>query len=129
MIRRVFLLSLLLTAVACASNQAVPADRTRTRSDRLTNEEIVRTGMWNMFDVIQRLQPGWLSAQYEGGKSVPIGVFVDGARVGNSDFLRQIPASQIGEARFLTNRDVRAELTYRQHADIGSAIMLTTLRM
>lgn len=128
MIRRLFLLSLLLAGAACASAQP-QADRTRARSDRLTHEEIQQTGMWNMFDVIQRLQPGWLAPQYDSGRAVPIGVFMDGGRVGSVEFLRQIPASQIGGARYLTNRQVRAELTYIQHANIGSAIMLSSRRM
>lgn len=129
MTRRLFILSILLIASACGSAQVAPENRTRSRSDRLTQEEIERTGMTNMFDVIQRLQPGWLTPQRERGLPAPIGVFVDGVRVGEGEFLRQIPASQVAEARFLNNRDVAAELTTRQQIGIGSAIMLMTRRM
>lgn len=131
MIRRLFLLSLLLLAAAgCASTQtATPTDRTRTRSDRLVHEEIVRTNLSTMYDVIQRLQPGWLRPQYDRGAPGSIGVFMDGARVGDAEFLRSIPASQVGEARFLSHREIAAELTRSQQIGIGSAIMLTSRRM
>lgn len=127
MTRRLFILALLL-ASACGYSQVEPENRTRTRSDRLTQEEILRTQMTNMYDVIQRLQPGWLTPQRERGLPAPIGVFVDNVRVGNVDFLRQIPATQVAEARFLSNRDIAAELTTRQQAGIASAIMLTSRR-
>jgi hypothetical protein len=131
MIRRLFLLSLLLLAVAgCASTQtSAPADRTRTRSDRLLHEEIVRTNLSNMYEVIQRLQPGWLRPQHDRGVPAPIAVFMDGARVGDVEFLRSIPASQVGEARFLNSREIGAQLTRSQQIGIGSAIMLTSVRM
>jgi hypothetical protein len=130
MIRRLFLLSLLLAAAGCASTQtAAPVDRTRTRSDRLLNEEIVRTNLSTMYDVIQRLQPGWLRPQYDRGAPAPIGVFMNGARVGDAQFLRSIPASQVGEARFLSHREISGELTRSQQIGIGSAIMLTSVRM
>jgi hypothetical protein len=126
--RPLLVLSLLLLAAACGSAQVMPENRTRTRSDRLTQDEILRTEMTTMYDVVQRLQPAWLTPQRERGLPSPVGVFVDGVRVGDADFLRQIPASQITEARFLSNRDIAAELTMRQQAGIGSAIMLTTQR-
>ncbi|HEX5870788.1 MAG TPA: hypothetical protein VFY65_10250 [Longimicrobium sp.] len=128
MTRRLFILALLMVAAACGSSQVAPEDRPRTRSDRLTQEEILRTQMSSMFDVVQRLQPGWLIPQRERGLPSPIGVFMDGVRVGNADFLRQIPSSQVSEARFLSNRDVAAELTRSQQTGIGSAIMLTSRR-
>lgn len=126
--RRLMILALLLFACGCGAAQVAAENRTRSRSDRLTLEEIERTGMATMYDVIQRLQPGWLMPQRERGIPAPIGVFVDGVRVGNAEFLRQIPASQVAEARFLSNRDISAELTSRQQAGIGSAIMLTSRR-
>ena len=127
--RRIVYLALLLVVAACGNAQVAPENRTRTRADRLTQEEILRTEMNNMYDVIQRLQPAWLTPQRERGLPAPVGVFVDGTRVGSSEFLRQIPATQVAEARFLNNRGIAAELTTRQQAGIGSAIMLTTRRM
>ncbi|HEX6370708.1 MAG TPA: hypothetical protein VF006_17430 [Longimicrobium sp.] len=126
MTRRLFILSLLLMAGACGSAQVAPENRTRSRSDRLTQEEILRSGMTSMFDVIQRLQPAWLTPQRERGLPAPIGVFVDGVRVGDAAFLRQIPPTQVVEARFLNNREIAAELTTLQQVGIGSAIMLLT---
>jgi hypothetical protein len=127
--RRIVCLALLLAAAACGSSQVPPENRPRTRYDQLTQEDILRTQMNNMYDVIQRLQPTWLTPQRERGVPSPVGVFVDGVLAGNSEFLRQIPATQIQEARFLNNRQISAELTTRQQVGIGSAIMLTTRRM
>jgi hypothetical protein len=127
--RRIVLLALLVVAAACGNAQVAPENRTRTRSDLLTQEEILRTQMNNMYEVVQRLQPAWLTPQRERGVPAPVGVFVDGVLAGSSEFLRQIPASQVHEARFLNNRQIAAELTSRQQAGIGSAIMLTTRRM
>ena len=125
---RILFLSLLVAVAACGSAQVAPENRTRSRSDRLLQDEIVATGMTNMYEVIQRLQPAWLNPQRERGVPAPIGVFVDGTRVGNVEFLRQIPSSRVLEARFLNNRQISAELTSRQQQGLGSAIMLTTRR-
>ena len=124
MLRRTFLLTLLLAVAACGSAEVAPENRPRTRSDRLTQDDILQTGMTTMYDVIQRLQPAWLIPQREKGLPAPVGVFMDGTRVGNADFLRQIPATQVVEARFLNNRQIAAELTRRQQEGIASAIML-----
>lgn len=128
MTRRFFLLSLLLAA-ACGSARVDPENRPRTRSDRLTQEEILRTEMTNMYEVILRLQPSWLAVPPAGrGRPVVVGVFMDGLRVGGVEFLRNIPASQVAEARYLNNRQITTELTSRQAFDVASAIMLTTRR-
>lgn len=127
--RRLLVVALLLFAGACGSAQVAPENRTRTRSDKLFQDEIVATGMANMYDVIQRLQPTWLIPQRERGLPAAVGVFVDGSRVGTVEFLRQIPSGTVLEARFLSNREISAELTSRQQAGIASAILLTTRRM
>jgi hypothetical protein len=126
--RRIVFLALLLAVAACGTAQVAPENRTRTRADRLTQEEILRTEMTNMYDVIQRLQPAWLTPQRERGLPAPVGVFVDGVRAGSIEYLRQMPATQVQEARFLNNRQIGAELTSRQQTGIGSAIMLITRR-
>jgi hypothetical protein len=130
MYRRLLILLALVTAAACgAPSQVPPEDRPRTRSDRLTQEEIQRTELTTMFDVIQRLQPGWLRSPRMQGRNLDIGVFMDNVRVGNADFLRQIPASQVTEARFLSSREITSELTVNQSSGLGGAIMLSTRRV
>lgn len=126
MTRRLLLPFLLLVLAACGSAQVAPEDRPRGRSDRLTYEEIQATRLATMWDVIQRLQPTWLNPQQERGIPAPVGIFLDGTRVGTGEYLRQIPASLVREARFLNNREISAELSRTQQAGIGSAIMLST---
>ncbi|HEU0298423.1 MAG TPA: hypothetical protein VFR37_03195 [Longimicrobium sp.] len=129
MYRRLLILMALVAATACgAPSEVPPEDRPRTRSDRLTQQEIQRTELTTMFDVIQRLQPSWLRSPRTSGINLDIGVFLDGTRVGGIEFLRQQPASQITEARYLNSRQITAELTGNQSAGLGGAIMLSTRR-
>ena len=127
--RRMLTLLVLLAANACGNTSEVPPeDRPRTRSDRLSAQEIQRTELTTMYDVIARLQPAWLRSPRTSGINLDIGVFMDGALVGGLEFLRQIPASQVTEARYLSQREVQAELTRMQSAGLGGAIMLSTRR-
>jgi hypothetical protein len=126
-INRLALSALILLASACAPATAGdPATAPRTRRDLITQEQIAATEQHSLYDAIQRLQPNWLVPQ--GSLNTIIGVFVNGAQVGGVDFLRQIPASSVQEVRFLNNRAIGAELTTRQAAGLGSAIMITNRR-
>ncbi|HEX6370709.1 MAG TPA: hypothetical protein VF006_17435 [Longimicrobium sp.] len=129
MTRRFFLLSLVMMATACGSAQVAPENRPRTRSDRLTQEDIRQTELLTMYEVIQRLQPSWLVVPQGRVRTVEVGVFVDGLRMGNVEFLRNLPASQIREARYLNSRQVSAELTSSQAFNLSAAIMLASQRM
>ncbi|HEX2081781.1 MAG TPA: hypothetical protein VHG08_29015 [Longimicrobium sp.] len=129
MYRRLLILLSLVAAAACgAPSEVPPEDRPRTRSDRLTQQEIQRTELTTIFDVIQRLQPAWLRSPRTQGINLDIGVFLDGQRVGGVEFLRQYPASQVTEVRYLNSREVNAELTGNQSVGLGAAIMLSTRR-
>jgi len=80
------------------------------RRDRtlITVEEIERNSATNAYDVIRSLRPAWLVPRSrsitnpEGGQVV---VYVDGVRVGSPDELRNIPATQVKEARYLSAPD------------------------
>ena len=127
--RRLPILLALVAAAACgAPSEVPPENRPRTRSDRLTQQEIQRTQLTTIYDVIQQLQPAWLRSPRTAGRNLDIGVFVDGVRVGGLEYLRQMPASQVTEARYLTSREITAELTVNQSAGLGGAIMLSTRR-
>lgn len=130
-INRLALYALVLLASACApvgaGNSTDGVRTTRPRRDLITQEQIAATEQHTLFDAIQRLQPSWLVPQ--GTLDTIIGVFVDGTAVGGIDFLRQMPASQVQEVRFLNNRAIGAELTTRQAAGLGSAIMVMSRRM
>lgn len=129
MTRRLLVLVLLLAAAACGSAQVAPENRPRARSDRLAQEEIMRTELLNMYEVIQRLQPAWLVPPQTRGRALEVGVFMDGSRVGGVEFLRSIPASQVAEARYLRGSQVMGEISSGQAFNLGAAIMLTSHRM
>lgn len=129
MTRRCLLLALLILAAACGSAQVPQENRPRTRSDVLTLEDIQRSELLNMFEVIQRLQPSWLRAPQTRQHNLEVAVFMDGMRVGSVEFLRNIPASQVAEARYLNSRQISTELSSRQAFGVGAAIMLRSHRM
>ncbi|HEY0019357.1 MAG TPA: hypothetical protein VGC13_23855 [Longimicrobium sp.] len=125
---RILVLLLLLAAAACAPSPGGAGGVHPRRSDRLTFEEIQAVGVTNMYDVVQRLQPGWLrQPQAVVGRSL-IGVFMDGTRMGEVEFLRQISPSMVGSARYLTGGQIGVELTELQQVGLGGAIMLTSGR-
>lgn len=128
MYRRLLILLALAAAACGAPSEVPPEDRPRTRWDRLTQQEIQRTELTTIYDVIQRLQPTWLRSPRMQGRNLDLGVFVDGVRVGGVEYLRQMPASLVTEAHYLDSRRLADELTVNQSAGLGAAIMLSTRR-
>jgi hypothetical protein len=129
-IRRLALSALVLLASACASAPQGDDATTppRTRGDAITYDQLAATQQTSLYDAIQRLQPSWLRPPGR-GFDTEIGVFLNGARVGGVDFLRQFPATQAQEVRYLTSRAVEAELTQNQSRGLAGAIMITGRRM
>lgn len=129
-IRRIALSALVLLASACASapQGQDPTAPPRSRSDAITYDQLAGTQQTTLYDAIQRLQPSWLRPPPR-GFDTEIGVFLNGARVGGVEFLRQFPATQVQEVRYLTARAVEAELTANQSRGLGAAIMITGRRM
>ena len=129
-LRRIALSALVLLAAACASAPQAGDPTTPPRSPRspLTYDQIAATQQTTLYDAIQRLQPSWLRSP-SGSLETTVGVFVNGVRVGDLDFLRQYPATQAQEVRYLNPREVQAELTTRQAAGLAAAIMISARRM
>ena len=129
-IRRAALSALVLLAAACATGPqgSDPSRPPRSPRDVLTYDQLAATQLPTMYDAIQRLQPSWLRAPTGGPSRTVVGVFVNGARVGEVDFLRQYPATQAQEVRYLTAQAVQAELPAFQNAGLGGAIMITARR-
>lgn len=95
--------------------------------DAITREQIQLSGAANAYDLVQSLHPEWLRAR--GVKSLTEGdrieggmggtmvirgtesrlVYLDEARVGGMETLRQIPITEVGSVRFLD----AAAATYR----------------
>jgi hypothetical protein len=128
-LHRIALSALVLLASACASAPEGNDPATPPRSPRgaLTYDQLAGTQQSTLYDAIQRLQPSWLR-QPSRGWDANVGVFLNGAHVGGLEFLRQFPATQAQEVRYLTSNAVEAELTAHQARGLGAAIMISGRR-
>ena len=127
---RLHLLLLLLALPACASTggSGPDADRQRTRSDRITHEEIVNSGASSAYDLVASLRPQWLRGRGlrtlgEATGDETLKVYLDGAPLGPPDAMRQIPLGSVRSLRFLT----AAEATQRWGSGhLRGAILIST---
>src|SRR2546428_5059847 len=97
-----------LALLSVLTNSARGQNAPRRDRSLITVEEIERNSATNAYDVIRSLRPAWLVPRSRsitnptGGQVV---VYVDGVRVGSPDELRNIPAPQVKEARYLSAPD------------------------
>jgi hypothetical protein len=100
---------LLLTAcalIACASSSGTRPSRS---SDLITAEEIEGASVSNAYEAVARLRPGFLRGRGQSsiqtpGSDLPI-VYVNGLRTGTIDHLRNIPAQDVQQIRFISATD------------------------
>jgi hypothetical protein len=119
---RTLLLALALAA-ACGTAQTGPGVAPHSRSV-LTAEQIAAANVNTAYDALSRLQPGWLQS----ARSGHVGIFINGTMAGGVDFLHQLPASQIGEARYVNRGNLRSELSPTQAEGLTGAILIRTSR-
>lgn len=129
-LRRIALAALVLLAAACATGPqgSDPTAGPRSPRNAVTYDQLAGTQQTSLYDALQRLQPSWLRPPARGFDQ-EIGVFLNGARVGGLEFLRQFPATQAQEVRYLDARAVEAELTGNQSRGLGGAIMISGRRV
>lgn len=104
-----FMLSLAACAAAADPNAA---PRRSEDPDVLTQEQIMETGLGNLYDVIQRLRPRWLAprgVQSLGGGTI-VGVYRGQNYLGGVDVLRSELASSASRVRFLDGATATASL-------------------
>ncbi len=119
--------ALVLAAAPLTAQEAKP--RVRKLPDLITAEELAeRSDLQSAWDAVQRLRPMWLRIRGAGTPNrspSPILVYLDGARAGEVDVLRQIRISSVAELRHLDGKDA----TTRFGTDHGSgAILITPVR-
>jgi len=125
--RRLVLLALFssLAAGACASGGGA-SGAGRGDSDRLTFEELQYEEGQSLLDAIESLRPRWLRSRptrsFSG--SAVVSVIVDGRRQGGPDYLRNIRAAAVQEARFMSATDA----TTRFGTDMAGGAIIVTLR-
>ena len=100
---------------ACASSGAGGAGRQAARHNPsvISSEELQRANASNHFDVVRTMRPEWLMRRaptvlltaQEGN----IVVYMDRARLGDPDVLRQISPSDVASLRFFTPSEAEAE--------------------
>lgn len=103
--RRFILLCIACTLAACAST----GTRASRASDLITAAEIEAASVSNAYDAIARLRPAMLRGRGQSsiqtpGNDLPI-VYVNGLRSGTIEHLRNIPAQDIQQIRFIGASD------------------------
>lgn len=104
------ILTLLLSAglaTGCAAPRA-GAGAGVGSGDTLLRAELEAADQQDLYRLIASLRPHWLTSRgptsFSGASSGP-SVFLDGARVGGVDYLRNLPPSSIEEVRFWPSSD------------------------
>jgi len=100
---------------------------TRAHPNQITGEEIASIHLSTALDVVQSLRPNWLrergpvSIRNRQGSEVI--VYLDGARLGGMDSLRQIRVSSVASMEYLNS----SEATFRFGTNhVGGAILVRT---
>lgn len=129
-IRRFALAVLALLVCACATAPRRDAAGTPPRPPRntVTYEQLASTQLPTLYEAVQRLQPSWLRPPRGNPTRTEIGVFLNGARVGGLEFLREFPARQAQEVRYVPFNEVEAEIAGFQNERLGAAILITGRR-
>jgi hypothetical protein len=121
--------SLLLLALFAGITACVPARSSLggTSSDLITRSQIESLEDRTAFDVVQLLQPRWLTARMRGtlGNPTPVyaQVYVDGLRYGPLESLYQIPTNTIERIEYLGSLDAT---TLYGTGHMGGAIRVVT---
>lgn len=66
----------------------------------LTAAEISASPTTNLFEVVQRLRPAWLTAKFQGGSRGYPAIYVGSQRAGEIEYLRSINTDNVLEVRY-----------------------------
>jgi hypothetical protein len=95
----------LMVAALAACGPAGHSGPGRGNSRLLTAAEIEATSTTNLFDVVQRLRPAWLTAKFQGGsRGFPV-VYVGTQRSGDISYLRTMNSDNVLEVRYFDPLD------------------------
>ena len=100
-VRTLLAVATIVVAGACATPGKAPA----SQHNVVGAEELLRAGDVNLYEALSQLRPAFLRSRgiIPGATSpaAPIQVYIDGMRMGEPDYLRQIVAKNVLEVRFL----------------------------
>ncbi|MHB1192724.1 MAG: hypothetical protein ACYC6F_06720 [Longimicrobiales bacterium] len=99
---RTALMALLVAGALCGCASAKGGQESRN-SDLLTREEIIGTGATNMYDVVNRLRPQWLTVRTISSFTLSdeIVVFQNDMQLGGPEALRQLVPELAYEVRWM----------------------------
>lgn len=121
---------IVLFMVGCASSGET-RDRERRDRNLITKEEIESVRASNMYDVIDRLRPRWLTARapmrsFTG--ETDILVFQDDVRLGTIEVLRRISPESILSVQYLDSSTASSTLSgISRGRHLAGAILLTSV--
>lgn len=95
----------------------------------ITRDEIRTAGATNLYDVVRRLRPGWLSPRgirNFGGRTGMIVVYLDHQRMGEAAALREMTPDNVVVIRFLDATTAAMLPGIRPREIVGGAIVVVT---
>lgn len=116
-----------LGSAGCASSG--PGGVTTANSDVITRQELIDTGVGDLYQAVERLRPLWLRSR--GSRSLTsdteIAVVRDGSYFGPVESLRTIPADQVFQLEYVDAATVASLLPGRVLSDhvIEAAILVS----
>jgi hypothetical protein len=141
---RVVLLGVVLASTACGAAVSTlsedPKTPGATRRDRyaITGEEIKEVPATNLYEVVQRLHPEWLTARSQGtvgGRNSTtasgqpgVQVYMDAQRLGNVEVLRQVAVTAAASLKYYTSSDAQAHFGTGNFSGAIQIISATTKR-
>jgi len=126
-LRRVVLAAALPGCFACAHGSA-SEDGPQTDRNLITREQIAEVDVRNAYDVVDRLQPRWLTVRggpRSFGMETEIVVFQDNMYLGGPDVLRTMGAEGIYTIRYLDGSTASNTLPGIQGRHIAGAIIVS----
>lgn len=95
----------------------------------ITRQEIAASGATNLYGVVQRLRPGWLSGrgvQNFGGSTGQVVVYLNQARMGGVEALREIAPEYVVSLRYLDGTTAAGLPGIRPREIVAGAIIVLT---
>jgi hypothetical protein len=121
-------LALALVISACASTGG---GETRYRSDELTREEIMSVDVRDLYEVVQRLRPRWLTADRRHGdtpwlRQMGVVVYQGQTQLGDINVLKQLSPDAAYKLKWLDGSTASATLPGLGSTTVAGAIVIST---
>lgn len=124
----------LLAACASSGGSPRPATSSGSTSDLVTSAEIEATPVSNVYDLVNRLRPRWLSVSGTKVGSISGGsvqrqmivVYLDGSRLGGVESLRSITTGSIKSMRYYDATRAATVLRDPGSEQLAGAIVLSS---